>query len=94
MSPTLVPDIADDGTYIGLRRHDGAVYDPAAAGDTPAESEYDSYTKKELNDELDDRGIEHDARAVNADLIALLVADDAGETLVDPTDDESDGDGE
>lgn len=38
---------------------------------------YGKLTKAELNTELDKRGITHDAKAINADLEALLVADDS-----------------
>lgn len=38
---------------------------------------YDGWLKKDLNAELDKRGIEHDASARNDELEALLMADDA-----------------
>lgn len=40
---------------------------------------YDGWLKKDLNAELDKRGIEHDATARNDELEALLVADDAAQ---------------
>lgn len=42
-------------------------------------SAYEGWTKAELNIELDDRKIEHNARAKNAELVGLLEADDAAQ---------------
>ncbi len=46
--------------------------------DTPSNDTnvYGNLTKAQLNAELDKRGIAHDAKATNAELEALLVADD------------------
>ena len=38
---------------------------------------YDGWLKKDLNAELDKRGIDHDATATNDTLEALLIEDDA-----------------
>lgn len=43
--------------------------------------DYTKLKKEQLNAELDARGIEHDPEAVNADLVALLVADDEAKTV-------------
>lgn len=56
--------------------------EPAQSGtpssDSPSNDSnaYGNLTKAQLNAELDKRGIAHDAKATNAELEALLVADD------------------
>lgn len=43
--------------------------------------DYSGWTKAQLNEELDRRGIEHDSKANNAVLIELLERSDGGETI-------------
>ncbi len=50
--------------------------EPETVEPQPNKSAYDGWLKKDLNAELDKRGIEHDAAARNDDLEELLNADD------------------
>lgn len=57
--------------------------EPETVEPQPNKSAYNDWLKKDLNAELDKRGIEHDAAARNDDLEALLIADDEHQAQAD-----------
>lgn len=81
-----------EAAIAGLPTADEAAIEEYLAGDDAEETEeeapdYGTWLKADLNVELDKRKIEHDPKATNEALVALLEADDAKRDTTPPSGD-------
>ena len=80
VSYEVVPEQRDD-EQVPIEDDETGPADDAEEIEERSRPDYSGWTKAQLNEELDRRGIEHDPKANNAVLIEELERSDGGETV-------------